>query len=104
VTLPVRLRSAAEEDLVDNARYLQEQNSELAVRFLEAFDSAANVLGRSPAIGGVCSFQNPIFAEVRAWPVPGFNKHLIFYRILADEIEVIRVIHGARDLKSIFGA
>lgn len=28
---------------------------------------------------------------------------LNFYRFLPDEIEVVRVIHGARDLKSIFG-
>jgi plasmid stabilization system protein ParE len=28
---------------------------------------------------------------------------LIFYRILPDEIEILRVVHGARDLKSVFG-
>jgi plasmid stabilization system protein ParE len=61
VTLPIRLRSAAEEDLVDAARHLQEQNLELAIRFLEAFDSAANLLARSPAIGGLSSFKKPRF-------------------------------------------
>jgi plasmid stabilization system protein ParE len=30
--------------------------------------------------------------------VPGFPKHLIFYRVDDDRVEVVRVIHGARDL------
>ena len=32
----------------------------------------------------------------------GFPKHLIFYRISENEIEVIRVIHGARDIENLF--
>ena len=33
--------------------------------------------------------------------IKGFEKHLIFYRPAADGIEVIRVIHGARDIDSV---
>jgi len=31
-------------------------------------------------------------------PVPGFDKILIFYKALPDCVEVLRVLHGARDI------
>jgi toxin ParE1/3/4 len=30
--------------------------------------------------------------------VPGFEKHLVFYRVDEESVEVVRVVHGARDL------
>lgn len=100
---PVRLRSAAENDVVENARYLQGKSAEAAIRFLDAFDAALDLIGRSPGIGGVCRFKNRLFDGIRIWPIAGFKSYLVFYRVLSDEIEVVRVIHGARDLKSVFG-
>jgi plasmid stabilization system protein ParE len=35
-------------------------------------------------------------------PVRKFPKHLIFYRIENGKIVILRVIHGARDLESLF--
>jgi plasmid stabilization system protein ParE len=32
----------------------------------------------------------------------GFENHLVFYRPFKDSIEVIRVIHGARDIEKLF--
>jgi toxin ParE1/3/4 len=31
------------------------------------------------------------------------GRYLVFYRIVADGIEVARILHGARDLKRLFG-
>ena len=36
--------------------------------------------------------------EVRVWPVPGFRRFLIFYRVTENTLEVIRVSHSARDV------
>jgi len=102
VKLPVRLRSAAEKDLLEHARYLQDKNEQAAIAFLDAFDAAIVLIGRSPGIGGTCHFKNPLIDGIRVWPISGFKSYLIFYRIQSDEIEVVRVIHGARDLSSIF--
>ncbi|MEX1025024.1 MAG: type II toxin-antitoxin system RelE/ParE family toxin [Planctomycetota bacterium] len=41
-------------------------------------------------------------AGLRSFPVKGFDKHLIFYRSTEHGIEVLRVLHGARDLGTIF--
>jgi len=34
--------------------------------------------------------------------IKSFPKHLIFYRPLPDGAEVIRVIHGARNIEDLF--
>jgi plasmid stabilization system protein ParE len=31
-----------------------------------------------------------------------FRKHLIFYRIEKDRLVILRIVHGARDLESLF--
>jgi toxin ParE1/3/4 len=92
---------AAETDVAGHARY-QERSVEAAIGFLDAFDAALDLLGRWPEIGGVCDFKSPPLDGMRVWPISGFKSYLIFYRIRADELEVVRVIHGARDLGSIF--
>jgi plasmid stabilization system protein ParE len=33
----------------------------------------------------------------------GFERHLIFCRLIQDGIEVIRVLHAARDIDGILG-
>ena len=43
-------------------------------------------------------------AGVRVWRVSGFEKHLIFYRPNPEGVEILDVIHGARDIEAlVFG-
>jgi plasmid stabilization system protein ParE len=35
-------------------------------------------------------------------PIAGFPKHLIFYRAEKKDIKILRVVHGARDLETLF--
>jgi toxin ParE1/3/4 len=44
---------------------------------------------------------NPRLAGLRVGRVEGFEKHLIFYRPGDDGVEIIRVLHGARDIDSV---
>jgi plasmid stabilization system protein ParE len=34
--------------------------------------------------------------------IPKFPKHLLFYRFAEEEVFVLRVVHGARDLENLF--
>ncbi len=34
-------------------------------------------------------------------PVRGFERHLVFYRLAGDALELIRVYHAARDVDEI---
>jgi toxin ParE1/3/4 len=101
--MPVRLRSAAEEDVAGHARHLQERSVEAAIRFLDAVDAALELIALSPGIGGICRYEKEHLRDMRVLPISGFKSYLVFYRVLPNEIEVIRVLHGARDLASVFG-
>jgi toxin ParE1/3/4 len=56
----------------------------------------------SPRAGALSSFQHAELKNVRRVLIPGFPKHLIFYQLRKSEILILRIIHGARDLESLF--
>lgn len=53
-------------------------------------------------MGKLTEYSNPVLANTRMFPMKQFEKHLVFYRPLVGGIEVLRVIHGARDIENIF--
>lgn len=77
-------------------------NPAAAEAFLSAVENICRSIAKMPAIGSRRNYKNPLLADVRMLPVGGFGDYLIFYQPLKTGIEVIRVIHGARDLPSLF--
>jgi plasmid stabilization system protein ParE len=43
--------------------------------------------------------RHPSLKFLRMFRVTGFEKILVLYRPMAEGIEIIRVIHGSRDLQ-----
>jgi toxin ParE1/3/4 len=91
-------RPAALADLLEQAAYLCQQSPKAAERFLDAVERSCQTLARTPELGGIYAGQHPRLADVRVWRVNGFDSHLIFYRARESGIEIIRVLHGARDI------
>src|SRR3954469_9437762 len=58
-------------------------------------------LSATPGIGAPRPRANPALRALRMHPVRGFDSHLLFYRPIPDGIELIRVLHGARDIDAI---
>lgn len=83
--------------------YAQEANLDVALRFLGALDQAFERLRGHPQIGAEVRAIRPRLAGLRFWPVPGFERYLVFYLPSPDLVEVMRVLHGARDLKELLG-
>lgn len=77
-----------------------EGGMELAERFIHAVDSSLARLQETPEIGR-CRAESTR-ARVRSWPVRGFMRVLIFYRVGDETIEVVRVVRGERDLEALF--
>jgi toxin ParE1/3/4 len=101
--LLVRFRAKAEQDVAGHAKFIQRGNVDAAIRFLDAVDVACALLSRMPEIGGLSPGSKPSYANLRVWPIKGFERYLIFYQIVGNEVEVVRILHGARDLKLVFG-
>ena len=85
-------------DLQTAARYIRRDNPQAARAFLEAAYDSFEFLARNPGLGRKRADLG--FPEVRSWRIAGFRRYLIFYRELADRVQIWRVLHGARDLQA----
>ena len=54
-----------------------------------------------PGMGRLYPLTNPRLEGLRKWSVKGFEKHLIFYLSFDDYIEIVRILHAARDIEAI---
>ena len=92
----------AEVDLLDHLDYIAADNPEAALGFVAAVAKACERLVEMPSIGRIREFNNARLTGIRSWPVPGFSKYLIFYQVSKDQIRVLRILHGARDIPTLF--
>lgn len=88
---------AARRDLVEIAVKIAAEQPAAAERFLAAAEHAFAMLAEMPGMGRVRQFRGPGLTGLRSWPLRRF-KQLVFYRVTEAGIEVVRVIHGARNL------
>jgi toxin ParE1/3/4 len=89
-------RRAVEEDIAE--QYLAGERPAVAHRYAIALEDAFERLRTMPDVGVLRSYGSRKLHAVRVWPVPGFRRFLIFYRVTPKTVEVIRVLHSARDI------
>lgn len=97
-----RLRPKAQEDVLELALYIAKDNPDAALRFIDAVEATCARLAEMPKIGVTRTFKHPALAGIRMLPTRGFEHYLIFYLPAEGGIDVVRVIHGARDLPALF--
>ena len=91
-------RRAAEADVAEQLTYLAAERPAVAHRYAMALENAFARLREMPEVGVLRSFDARTLRAVRVWPLPGFRRFLIFYRVTPTVVEVIRVLHSARDI------
>jgi toxin ParE1/3/4 len=101
VNLRFTLLPRALADLREQRDYIAQDSVTAAERFLSAAEEAFERLAEMPGTGVVRAVRNPRLGRIRQWPISGFERYLIFYRETAAGIEVVRVLHGARDIRRI---
>jgi toxin ParE1/3/4 len=99
----VERRPEVRRDLLGNAEYISQHNLDAAWRFLEAAESTFAFLSDSRGFGEVCRFSSDRLADLRMTRVEGFPNHLVFFRPTDAGVEIVRVLHGARDIETLFG-
>jgi toxin ParE1/3/4 len=99
----VDYRDGARQDLIDIYRRLaREAGIRTADRFIASAEASFLRLAAMPGLGTRFELDNAIIGELRFLPLPSrFKKYLVFYRPVADGIEIARVLHGARDIHGI---
>jgi len=95
--MPQIVRSPlSEQDYRDIWRYIASDNPDAADRLLELIDSKLMLYASFPKMGT----QRDQFSKgLRSFHV---GNYVVFYRPIADGIELVRVLHGNRDLRALF--
>lgn len=93
--------ATASGDLSEAFAYIGADSVRNADRFLQSARETFLRLAEMPGMGRI--YGQPLAGgdTLRVWHVKGFENWLIFYRPVDGGIEVIRVLHGARDLDSV---
>jgi toxin ParE1/3/4 len=90
------LRPRALADLAEIWAYIAEDSPDRADAFVDLVDGKFQALSRRPASGRRRSELNP---DIRSLAV---GRYVIFYQPLSRGIEIVRVLHGSRDIELVF--
>ena len=82
----------AEVDLIEILTFLRSRAPTLADRFETDFEEKTNLLAQFPLMG---RDRGDLAPRLRSSLV---KPYLILYRPLEDGIEIIRIVHGTRDV------
>jgi len=90
--MPLKIRRArlARQDQFDIWFFIAAQNVSAADRQMDRFDEVFHLLAEYPEAGHL----RPDLADLRLYPVEHYN---VLYRINAEAIEIVRVLHAARN-------
>jgi len=92
-----RISPAADLDIEQACDRVAEHNHAAADRLDDQLHRAIRFLARFPGIGHQRAEVED--ETVRFWAVGNF---VVAYRVEGDHVTVIRVLHGARDIRQIF--
>ncbi|HEV7224531.1 MAG TPA: type II toxin-antitoxin system RelE/ParE family toxin [Pirellulales bacterium] len=96
-------KPAVWQDLLEQVDFISQRSPDAAERFVDAVEATFGFLADHPLLGGLCSFNHPEADGLRRWPIRGFKHHVAFYRPLSNGIEVVRLLHSARDAAAEIG-
>ena len=68
-------------------------------RFVDAVEKACAFLAEFPDSGEIVRTRHRRLRGLRAWPVQGFRNYLILFLPKDRVVEILAVIHGARNLR-----
>lgn len=98
MTLKILKLPQAERDIEECFVHIDEDNLEIGLKFLDAFEKSVEQLAEFPFLGKALELKNDEFREMRIWHVTGYDVYLIFYIPSQQAIEIVRVLHAARDI------
>ncbi len=79
-------------DLMSIYNFVADDSFRAAEAWLARVEATFDMLAETPMAGRA---RNNLGANVRSFPV---GNYVIFYRPVADGVEVVRVMHGRRDI------
>ncbi len=95
---PVRITPKADNDIDECCAWIRKDNPAVALRFLKAVEFTCSSVSQMSGIGSLRYADIPLVHGVRMIKIKGFENYLLFYLEHEASIDVIRLLHGARDI------
>ena len=94
----LEFRAAAAADLMQIHDYLREEASlQLADRFFVAVERTTQQIRAYPNAGNPVRARRSAVSSLHWWSVTDFPRYLIYYVPGTDFVDIVRVLHSARD-------
>jgi toxin ParE1/3/4 len=100
--LDIVVHSLAEDDLLEAANFICTENPEAARKLISTAKEDFIRISEFPYVGKICGFETTQYKNMRYLQISGFRNYLIFYLVTDSTIEIVRILHGARDLETLF--
>lgn len=84
------------QDLDEIHDFIAADDPSAAARLIDEIEQKCQAIAQAPGMGRA---RNELASSLRSFPV---GRYVIFYRPIEGGAEITRILHGARDLKSIF--
>jgi toxin ParE1/3/4 len=100
--LNLYIRPAASEDIDEIIDYLVGESAPAAQGFVKDLQQCFDLIAKNPKVGAPREYQSAALSGMRMFPLKKFSTYLVFY--LSDEqtIDIVRVLHGRRDIEQLF--
>jgi toxin ParE1/3/4 len=89
-------RPLAELDLLDIWDYIADDSPDRADDFLDRIESKLMTLAQNSGLGRK---RSDLLPNLRSFPI---GNYVVFYQQIEGGIDVIRLLHGSRDVEEVF--
>lgn len=97
----IRFHAEFEDDLEVAWLWIARDDPAAADRFVEAVEHTCAQISRQPEIGWKRQWKHRKLTGLRSWRVEAFPNYLVFYRIEAEAVAMVALMHGARSFERI---
>ena len=89
-------RPLAELDLLNIWDYIADDSPDRADDFLDQVESKLMTLAQNSGLGRK---RSELLSDLRSFPI---GNYVVFYQQIEGGIDVIRLLHGSRDIEEVF--
>ena len=86
----------SQDDYLEIWLYVARDKAEAADALVAHFDQQLDLLASAPLIG---KLEEDLATEIRSFPI---GKYIVYFRIIEGGVELVRILHSARDITSDF--
>jgi toxin ParE1/3/4 len=94
----IKRTALAKDDLKGIGLYLAKESGsrEVALRFLDVIARKCVLYSDGPELAEACP---DLGQDIRRFPI---GNYVVFYRPIAEGIEILRVLHGSQDIPNVW--